>query len=58
MGKNDSNIIEVKVFDNTFTLFLKGKAKLKNKKEMNELNESLESKVDIKIVKKSEDWFK
>jgi hypothetical protein len=58
MSRADSDIIEVKLSDPSHTLFFKGKARISDKKDLNRLNESLEVKSSINIVKKNKKgWF-
>jgi len=55
---NGSNIINIKVYDNTYTILFKGQA---NIKEIEKLNEDLMNKTNLQIVvrspKSKSGWF-
>ncbi len=54
----ENDIIEIKVFDFSHTLFFKGSAKINNKKEIKQLNNDLDHKVGLSLNKKgSSGWF-
>ena len=54
----DDDIIEIKVFDFSHTLFFKGTAKINNKKELEQLNSDLKNKASISLNKKGNSgWF-
>ena len=58
---NGSNIINIKVYDNTYTLLFKGEAKLQNKGDFEKLNYDLMHKTNLQIVvrspKSKSGWF-
>lgn len=56
MGMSNGDIIEVRIYDNTYRIFFKGKARLKDKKQMQELLEDLNSK-GINISSNKVGWF-
>jgi hypothetical protein len=54
--RSDSDVIEIKLSDSTHTVFYKDKAKVKDTREMDNLNRALRTKVGLVLVK-SKDWF-
>lgn len=58
---NGSNIINIKVYDNTYTILFKGETKIRDKKDLEKFNEDLMHKTNLQLIvrptKKKSGWF-
>jgi len=56
-SSNNSDIIEIKLYDCSFTVYFKQHARVKDRKDIEKLNSTLRDKGLSLSVIKSEDWF-
>jgi hypothetical protein len=56
-SSNNSDIIEIKLYDSAFTVYFKQHARVKDRKDIEKLNATLRDKGLSLSVIKSEDWF-
>ena len=57
-SSNNSDIIEIKLYDCAYTVYFKQHARVKDRKDIDKLNNTLKDKgLSLSVIKEKEDWF-